>query len=196
MKNKKFIAVVLVLSMMLMGAGYAAWTQQFSVTAAVDTGTLGYAFDFTNTITDEGVEYAPVYSDYTVDSQELDTEGYADAILTENGTTDAEDYTVTLTDMYPGAVCELDGTLTNESTMQIKLETVDAASTTKDGYTFEWLVMNGVGNYVAPTAENTTLEPGVNLNLRYVITANDNLTNDDAHTSSLTFTHNYMQFNQ
>ena len=40
MKNKKFMAMILVLSMMLMGAGYAAWTQSFDVEATVDTGEL------------------------------------------------------------------------------------------------------------------------------------------------------------
>ncbi len=40
MKNKKFLAMILVLSMMLMGAGYAAWTQSFDVEATVNTGEL------------------------------------------------------------------------------------------------------------------------------------------------------------
>lgn len=40
MRNKKFIAMALAMALMLMGAGYAAWTQSFDVEATVDTGEL------------------------------------------------------------------------------------------------------------------------------------------------------------
>jgi hypothetical protein len=40
MKKRKFIMIILVVSLMLMGAGYASWSQAFSVANDVDTGEL------------------------------------------------------------------------------------------------------------------------------------------------------------
>ncbi len=40
MKSSKVIIFVLAIAMIAMGAGYAAWTQSFTVTAQVDTGQL------------------------------------------------------------------------------------------------------------------------------------------------------------
>ena len=45
MRKSKWIVLLLVVSMMAMGVGYAAWTQSFTVTSHADTGELKVIVD-------------------------------------------------------------------------------------------------------------------------------------------------------
>ncbi len=87
MKKSKFIALVLVVSVMLMGAGYAAWTETLTIDHTVATGNVD--IDLANGAIN-------VFQDATV----VVTDGL-DRIATVVGSEQAA--TVNLTNLYPGA---------------------------------------------------------------------------------------------
>lgn len=96
--KKKFLAGMLAMSIMFMGAGYAAWTQSFTVTNTVETGELRF--------------------DYAVNSEAVGTQNkYTDFKVEKN----AEGQIVgTIEKAYPGAEYSYDVEMTNHSTMGVK----------------------------------------------------------------------------
>lgn len=96
--KKKFLAGMLAMSIMFMGAGYAAWTQSFTVTNTVETGELRF--------------------DYAVNSEAVGTQNkYTDFKVEKN----AEGQIVgTIEKAYPGAEYSYDIEMTNHSTMGVK----------------------------------------------------------------------------
>lgn len=105
MRKGRFISGVLALSIMLMGAGYAAWSQNFAVTNAIDTGELSY----------------------TVATANPTTQSYAtlENVVSEDGNT----LTTTITEAYPGATFEYDIVVTNDGTVGIKNQTMPTDAT-------------------------------------------------------------------
>lgn len=66
MKRTKFIALALVVSLMLMGAGYAGWTDVFNATTTIDTGKLEVTL----------VDYSDPYMDvFLVDEGNVNNQG-------------------------------------------------------------------------------------------------------------------------
>lgn len=116
MKKTRFIALVLVVAMMLVGAGYAAWTDQVFVTSTVRTGN----FD---------VEITKA----TVRSGDNDAQNYAhnpawshyDWTHTGTVTHNANEAIVEFKDLYPGGCIQLDMTTTNKGTIPAKLKSID-----------------------------------------------------------------------
>ncbi len=103
MKNKKVLALVLVIAVMLMGASYAYWTQDLTATATLSTGELLVE------ITDATVEDQDDYADATV---EVPTAGNGMEVV------------LTADDLYPGASFEYDVTVTNNGTMAVKPDNI------------------------------------------------------------------------
>lgn len=101
MKNKKFLSMVLVVAMMLMGAGYAAWSQSFTVNATVATGNL--TLEIQNLMENECSDYDECYMSGT---QKL-----------VNDTIE-----VTVTDLYPGASYGIAFDVVNVGTIGAKLD--------------------------------------------------------------------------
>lgn len=122
MKRTKFLALVLVVAIMMMGAGYAAWQETLTINHTVSTGNVdvdlsnGTAVVFENdTInTPDGLEHTP-----TVVGSE-------------------QEATVTLTNLYPGAKVVVTIPVKNNSTMPVKYE-----STTSSGVP-DWLTVSDV----------------------------------------------------
>lgn len=110
MKGNKFFIGVLIVSMMLMGAGYAAWTQNLTVTQTVEAGQLDFTIEVSDVNETEGSATAN-YSDFTVDTA-------TDGVIA-----------VSTVDMYPGVSNTYTITATNASTMKTELD-VDFTSTT------------------------------------------------------------------
>lgn len=109
MKRTRILALVLAVAVMMMGAGYAAWTDTLTITHTVSTGELDVMF-----------------GDGTVDFQ-ADNDGVAEG--TGFVTTDANDVnsstaTVTLSNLYPGAVATVTIPVENIGSIPAKLSVV------------------------------------------------------------------------
>ncbi|MFZ7104354.1 MAG: hypothetical protein ACOWWO_17085 [Peptococcaceae bacterium] len=120
MKRMKFLAVAMVLALMLMGAGYAYWQDQITLTTTVDMG------EFDVTVNDgevtlfkgnEGVATA------TIVANDLET-GYAD---------NHDEYTVTVTNAYPGLEGEVSFKIHNVGSIPAKIESMDLTIPSSSG---------------------------------------------------------------
>lgn len=94
MKKTKFLALVLVVAIMMMGAGYAYWTQDLTIENTISTGNLKVVFA----------------------NQGLEVDDYMDNI---NSKIDLTDYNlnVDLKGAYPGADITISFDLDNEGTL-------------------------------------------------------------------------------
>jgi hypothetical protein len=112
MKKTKYLAGALAVSIMLMGAGYAAWTQNFVVSNTVNTGSMDFQLN----------AYAEPASHRVSDPEAqiyLDSEKYT----TMNVSVDQNSYAIKVdtTKLYPGSKRPYVVTITNTGTMPIKL---------------------------------------------------------------------------
>lgn len=103
MKRTKFIMLVVVVALVLMGAGYAAWTQVFTIDSTVSTGEL-----FVQVVNTDNT-YEVVDADGNrVSGGDLDTDNdYLDLKVTSKSDGEGERQTLTelsfnLNNMYPG----------------------------------------------------------------------------------------------
>lgn len=136
MKRTKFVLLALVAAMILMGAGYAAWSQTFTITSTVSTGELFVQ------VSDEGITSVIVDAngdgDY-VDADDVDVDaGNADdyylvypTVATENGDPSGAGestlakiaYTI---DLYPGTQVTSKIDFKNLGTIKTKQPVVSA----------------------------------------------------------------------
>jgi hypothetical protein len=125
MKRTKFVMLAVIVALVLMGAGYAAWTQVFTIESTVNTGELFVQVENTSN------EYEVLNSDGdVVASGNLDTtddylnlsvataEGDPSVINGENGT--LSELTFELYKMYPGTRVISDITFQNLGTLKAK----------------------------------------------------------------------------
>jgi len=106
MRNNKFFIGIIILSMMMMGAGYAAWTQGLIVNQSIDSGEL--MFEIT----------AGVLSEEVVGGVAMPEPGYAEFDVSGD---EVAGFSVTATDMYPGVVDTYWINAVNSSTMATKV---------------------------------------------------------------------------
>jgi len=99
MKKSKFVIGVLVLAIMLMGAGYAAWSEQFTVTATVNAGEFDY------TLAKENMTPA--------------THLYMTPTFDVDNTADSKSVTIGLGNLYPDQDVVYQFSITNNGTMGI-----------------------------------------------------------------------------
>lgn len=100
MKRTKFILLALVAAMVLMGAGYAAWTQAFNISATVTTGKLHVEVEHVGTVvevTDSEGDYVDAAS---VNPNYLSNLNNVVATEQKDGTLASISYS--LGKMYPG----------------------------------------------------------------------------------------------
>ena len=97
MKKTKFLALTLVVAIMMMGAGYAYWSQVLTVEGTVDTGELNVIFEETIEVFEEG-PYLPNANAYPLGE-------------------DKHFMRFSFQDAYPGAEGNLHYTLTNIGTI-------------------------------------------------------------------------------
>lgn len=152
MKKIRFITLALVVAVMLMGAGYAYWTQTLTISNTVTTGNLDVDF------TAASVSNVSAYMDDTASGAQVSP-------------TDNNIINVTLAEMYPGASTTINFTLKNSGTMAAKINGFAVpAFTTKDYFQCTgYKVGSKVVNYSTPvtldalatalTGENARLEP-------------------------------------
>lgn len=118
MRNKKFLAAVLVVAMMLMGAGYAAWSQSFTINGTVQTGELLVKYHSSQLARIEKLDIPAGYDDCLVD----DVNGFDDCYMTVNqGKIDNDTLFMSVEKMYPGSACRSTFRFLNKGTLGVKL---------------------------------------------------------------------------
>lgn len=95
MKKAKLVALTLAVAIMMMGAGYAYWSQTLTIAATVDTGELDVVFVEPTNVNNEYLQYQP----------------NADA------TPNNHSMSITWTDIYPGLENQLQITFENRGTI-------------------------------------------------------------------------------
>lgn len=110
MKKSKFLVFALALAIMLVGAGYAAWSETVTITNNVETGNLSVA------LANGTVAVYPTVSATAVD-------GLTNRTATATASTDGDKNTatVTVTNLYPGARAVVDIPIANDGTIPVKI---------------------------------------------------------------------------
>lgn len=117
MKRTRFIALALVVSIMLMGAGYALWSDQTFLTTTVRTGNFDMQITKTTLRTGDRQEANEAHNWHSYDWTHGNT--------AENVTFDANSAVVEFIDLYPGGMVQVDMTHKNMGTIPAKLKSVD-----------------------------------------------------------------------
>jgi predicted ribosomally synthesized peptide with SipW-like signal peptide len=167
MKKTRFVAMVLAVAVMLIGAGYAAWTDTLIITNTVSTGNLDVDMD-------TGSVY--VYPTASAETPDGITNRTAKAELTGE-----DEVTVTITNLYPNAKAVVTIPVINDSSIPVKVnkfETVDLP---------EWLAI--LDQYCPPSLD---VNDSDNIVLTLVV-ADDNVPENA--TATFTTTAIYEQFN-
>lgn len=184
MKRTKFLALALVVAVMMMGAGYAAWTDQLVINNSVSTGHLNVNFPEDGTV--------EVYESDVAVAEDGLTRTYKEAVV------DADDHqvNVTIDNLYPGAVAKVTVPFYNDSTIPVKLDDVDFGTITD--------ATNGKSLAAVVTIENETyvdsaieIAPGETEELYFEIVVGDGA-NDVTEDAQVTFTAtlDFIQFNK
>lgn len=107
MKKTKLIALTMVVAMMVVGAGYAAWTDQLNINTTVNTGRLDLHF---------------VDEEVLVLGREVT--GQVGYDQDESGDNDWDIANVTLSNLYPGATADVTLKIQNNSTIPVKMNSI------------------------------------------------------------------------
>ena len=111
MKKTKFIAIILAVATMLIGAGYASWDDVVSANFTVTTGNVDVDWHWNSVPKDElGI---------------ITTNSLGNANRSEDGNT----YTVRLDNLYPGAEVKWTAQCINNGTLPVKFKDLDVKIT-------------------------------------------------------------------
>lgn len=184
MKKTKLIALTLVVAIMMMGAGYAAWTDTLEITGTVNTGQLDVCFvDLSNNF-----EVVPdAHMNGNVQYSAIDSELMNRAIITIN-------------DVYPGSKFDVNLKIKNNSTMPVKIDqasvqqVIGAWSSLGDNVTCEMKLNNGV--IINPLSEAIPVNEALNIKFEVTVPLNLNETQlPENHTYTATIHPVFEQFN-
>ncbi len=137
MRKRNYLAIVLVVAIMMMGAGYAYWTQEVKIATTVETGNLDVKLQATRHV-QFGVDYLGVglkggnidaagtwvsKETHYVDGKDIvENRGISVELLQGSGMEDMDHtFTMNVTNMYPGSQVRYHLNVKNESTMPIKI---------------------------------------------------------------------------
>ncbi|MBF8982471.1 hypothetical protein IZY60_02865 [Lutibacter sp. B2] len=140
MKKTKFLALALAAGIMMMGAGYAAWTDDFTAVNTVNTGTLEVSLA-------EADNYADIYlahGDNAFDDTQVngdweritDNNDYYNITMKTDTTVDKQ-VTFNFTNVFPGVTATSYFKLQNSGTVPAAIQTVTVDVTDKDGKTID-----------------------------------------------------------
>lgn len=120
MKKVRFIVLTLVVAMMLMGAGYAAWTDKLTIEEIiVETGVLDV--DFVPMGDDDVLVQASMYVNAIADI--VDFKGYEPEFqLDEIDGSNKDKVAIAITNLYPGAEVTATMKIKNLGTIPVKLD--------------------------------------------------------------------------
>lgn len=125
MKKSRFFALILAVAVMLMGAGYAYWTDSVTFSNTVKTGQVELAYDTTNA---GSIKVGPNFNDKAIATGSV---SYSE---------DKKTATVELNNLFPGAIGEVTLVVKNLSTIpvkikEIKLNPISILNLSKDNFT-------------------------------------------------------------
>lgn len=126
MKKTRFIALALVVAIMLMGAGYAAWTDNFKVTSTVSTGNL-----------DIQITQAYYYGGENLGEKQRAW------TRTEMPVKNANSLVIEAADLYPGSDVRLDIYTMNKGTCPLDFDSVQVEFLSGDRELFDVLTARG-----------------------------------------------------
>lgn len=110
MRKAKLLIAVLVCSVMLMGVGYAWWTDSLTITGDISTGKMNVQF-----------------GEYTMEAMSSGT--FAVDIPTITKSEDGKSYACTFTNIVPGAVGMLQTEILNNGTVPVKFDNIQITLT-------------------------------------------------------------------
>ncbi len=128
MKRTKVLALVLVAAIMLMGAGYAAWTDQTFLTTTVRTGNFNMEITKATTRTGDNQTQNEVHNWHQYDWTHTGPVSFT-----------ADEAIVELKDLYPGGIVQVDMTTVNKGTIPARLKSIDVAFLDGNGDLFNQL---------------------------------------------------------
>lgn len=120
MKRSKTLALVLVVAIMMVGAGYAAWTDNIQVNTTVNTGMLDVHF-----VDAEQLTLAPYITGIVGYEEDLPADG--------DGQNDWDIANVTLSNLYPGATANVTLKIQNNSTIPVSMNAITDTRSTNWG---------------------------------------------------------------
>jgi len=214
MKKSRYLALVLVVAIMLMGAGYAAWTDQVVITNNVETGFLEVQF-----------------IDPNFSSTELSGSAYVNL---QPVVRDKKTVQFTLSNLYPGAVFSTLTEIQNKGSIPVKFDNAvvtfgeGSSQDLKDNITvgYDCWIFDAKGQHIGsvpgdyvPLTQlqaslnsalvNLQLEPGQYVSIvgtpnpegqsvdqLMTYTVNSGLTKAESSSLSFDITFNWKQFNQ
>ena len=131
MKKTKFLALVLVIAIMLVGAGYAAWTEQLKTTNIISTGELNVKFDKISATTPR-IYYLSKDNPWRPDSQWDWRQAEGEDIAKADVDISDHELVYTFTDMYPGTRASGRYYMENVGTIPAVIQDVDVSYKTLD----------------------------------------------------------------
>ena len=166
--------MILVVSIMLMGAGYAAWNESITIKSTVDTGNLSVAMA-------DGNVY--VYPSATATVEDGLTNRTLKEAKLDNTAADKNLVNVKVNNLYPGARIKVVVPIKNDGTIPVKL----------DGTAFAHNNSNNWLTITKPTGP-TNIAVGITQDIIFYVDVNDNA--PETTTANFDITANYVQFNQ
>lgn len=131
MKKYKFIALALVLAVMLMGAGYAYWTETLTISSTVTTGDMNVVFAPPNIAGDyDGkLDIGDILGDLWeeiigADGEDIILDQAPDMEVSVEPSSDYKRVEFNITDMYPGTGGFLSFSIVNDGTVPVTLENI------------------------------------------------------------------------
>ncbi|MDT3699990.1 MAG: hypothetical protein RO469_11260 [Thermincola sp.] len=137
MKKTKFVLLSLVVAMILMGAGYAAWTQTFTINSTVSTGEL-FVLVTNNGITglkvdtngnasyDDNVDASATNQDQAEDlNLDYPTVAVTNGDVSANAGTTLSEISYTMSKLYPGTQVTSEIKFDNKGTIKTRTSATD-----------------------------------------------------------------------
>ena len=164
MKKSKFLALVLAVAVMLMGAGYAYWTDSIKINNTVNTGNLEVKLE-------NGTLTLPDYVNGT-------------AVVDAAADSTLHTAKVTLNNLYPGAKVHVSIPFKNVGTIPVKFKEAptNTAPTSPTG--------SDLANYITIdnwSYTNGNILPDANGNIEFDITVNTTAPNNTTENTQATF---------
>lgn len=176
MKKVRFITVVLVLTMIVIGASYAAWSENIPISGAMATGVLDWNFDRWGQ-QDDGDDY--LSDPGFVNIRQVDKGVASTKVRPLN--TDKNTLLVTIDNAYPGYYNNPYVTLKNTGTIPIKIQQPVVTNPNPVEVSLRWLESD------ADPIVGKVLMPGQYVSVYYEFRVNEPAQENSSYTFTIAF---------
>jgi len=130
MRKTRNIAIILVIFIILLGVGYAAWTDTLTITTTAKTGTLDVNFEElpSGILLDPVPKVEANYRDFNERPLRSIKKGYVFANLTRYDV-NGNNMAISIENMFPGSLVILTAKMANRGSIPVILDDVDVDST-------------------------------------------------------------------